>query len=150
LERFGILVDADANARARWLSIRGALEGCGYSDIPADLEPSGIVIDHELLPRVGVWIMPDNESPGMLEDYLAFLVPEGDPLFKQANHCLDEIPAEHRRYPEAHRTKALIHTWLAWQAEPGKPLGLAITKRFFETDGPHVGAFLAWLTRLFA
>lgn len=44
----------------------------------------------------------------------------------------------------------MIHTWLAWQDDPGTPLGQAITKRYLDAEGPHVAAFLSWLTRLFA
>jgi hypothetical protein len=108
------------------------------------------VIDHEDLPRVGVWDMPDNTLPGMLEDYLCFLVPAGDALFERAGRCVAEIPIDERRFAEAHLTKALIHTWLAWQDDPGTPLGQAITKRYFESEGPRVQGLLAWLTRLFA
>ena len=94
--------------------------------------------------------MPNNTSPGMLEDYLFFLVPAGDPLFERAGRCVEGIPVEERRFTEAHVSKALIHTWLAWQDDPGTPLGQAITKRYFDSDGPQVQALLGWLTRLFA
>jgi hypothetical protein len=150
LERFGIVVDADADIRSRWQSIRSVLNRAGYALIPDDPDPAGTVIEQEDLPRVGVRIMPNNILPGMLEDYLCFLVPTGDALFERATHCVDEIPVEERRFIEAHRTKARIHTWLAWQDDPGTPLGQAITKRYFEADGPRVQELLAWLTRLFA
>ena len=103
-----------------------------------------------ICPGSGVWIMPDNMSPGMLEDYLRDLLPEGDALFERARRCLDEIPVEDRRFLAAHLSKALIHTWLAWQDDPGTPFGQAITKRYFDSDGPHVQGLLDWLTRLFA
>ena len=45
---------------------------------------------------------------------------------------------------------SLIHTWLAWQDDPGRPFGQAVTKRYFDSDGPHVQGLLDWLTRLFA
>jgi hypothetical protein len=63
---------------------------------------------------------------------------------------VDEIPVEERRFAAVHSVKALIHTWLAWQDDPGTPLGQAITKRYFDADAPHVDQLLAWLTRLFA
>lgn len=118
--------------------------------MPEVPDPSGTIIDDESLPRLGVWIMPDNVLPGMLEDYMAFLVPDGDPLLVRAGNCVDEIPAEERRFAAVHRSKALIHTWLSWQEDPGTPLGLAITKRYFESEARYVSEFLAWLTRLFA
>jgi hypothetical protein len=150
LERFGIVIDADADIRTRWQEIKRILNRAGYGNIPGDPDPAGTVIDQQDLPRVGVWVMPDNILPGMLEDYLCFLVPAGDGLFDRARRCVDEIPAEERRFAEVHLTKAVIHTWLAWQDDPGTPLGQAITKRYFDADGPHVSQLLAWLTRLFA
>jgi hypothetical protein len=150
LERIGIVVDADANILARWQSIRSVLDRAGYAGAPDQPDPAGTVIGHDILPRVGVWIMPNNVLPGMLEDYLAFLVPTGDGLLQRVSESLDGIPPEERRFADAHRPKALIHTWLAWQAEPGKPLGQAITARYLDADNPHVAVFLAWLTRLFA
>ena len=150
LERFGVVVDADADIQARWRQIKGTLERAGYTSIPDSPDPTGTIVDHEDLPRVGVWIMPDNTLPGMLEDYLSYLVPKGDGLFERAKRCVSEIPVEERRFIESYFTKAWIHTWLAWQDDPGTPLGQAITKRYFDADGPHVSALLAWLTRLFA
>ena len=150
LERFGIVVDADTEIIIRWRAIKRILDREGYTGVPDHPDPSGMVIDHEKMPRIGIWIMPNNVLPGMLEDYLTFLVPAGDTLLERANHCLNEIPAGERRFAEVHRSKELIHTWLAWQEDPGTPLGQAITKRYFEAEGPHVVKFLAWLTRLFA
>jgi hypothetical protein len=150
LERFGIVVDADADIQARWRQIKGILERAGYISIPDSPDPTGTIVEHPDLPRVGVWIMPDNALPGVLEDYLSFLVPEGDVLFDRARRCVSEIPIEERRFIKSHFTKALIHTWLAWQDDPGTPFGQAITKRYFDSDGPHVQGLLDWLTRLFA
>jgi len=149
LERFGVVVDADTNILTRWQSIRDVLIRAGYPGLPDSPDPDGLVIDHEILPRLGVWIMPDNTLPGMLEDYLAYLIAHDDSLIALANETLDRIPVAERRFAEAHRTKALIHTWLAWQDVPGTPMGQAITRRYFAMDDEHVDRFLTWLTRLF-
>lgn len=149
LERLGIVVDSDVNILARWESIKAVLERAGYDGVPDRPDSRGTVIEHEVLPRVGVWIMPNNELPGMLEDYLALLVPAGDSLFERATQCVDAIPIGDRRFAEVHHTKALLHTWLAWQDDPGTPLGQAITKRYFAAEGRNVSEFLDWLTRLF-
>lgn len=150
LERLGIVVDADTDAAARWQSIKDILKRSGYVNVPERPEAAGTVVEHEILPRVGVWIMPDNLHKGMIEDFLSFLVPEDDTLIDRARASLDGIPVEERRFPAQRRTKALIHTWLAWQKEPGKPMGQAITATYFDTDDPRVAVFLAWLTRVFA
>jgi hypothetical protein len=146
VERLGIVVDVGT----RWKSIKGILDRAGYVGVPDRPDPAGTIVGHDVLPRLGVWIMPNNELPGMLEDYLAFLVPPGDLMLKRARESLDGIPLEERRFAEVHRSKALIHTYLAWQKDPGIPLGQAVMARYFETEGPQVVAFLAWLTRLFS
>lgn len=150
LERLGIVVDADTDLEARWQSIQGVLVRAGFADVPDRPDPTGTIVHHEILPRVGVWIMPDNTVTGMLEDFVAFLVPADDNLIERARKSLDEIPAEDRRFRPVHQTKALVHTWLSWQEDPGTPLGQAITKRYFKTDVQSVSDFLNWLTRLFA
>ncbi len=150
LERLGVVVDADTDIRVRWEAIMRTLSRAGYQDVLEHPDPAGTVIEHGLLPRVGVWIMPNNAFPGMLEDYLCFLVPPGDALFERATRCIDGIPLEERRFSETQATKALIHTWLAWQDDPGTPLGQAITKRYIQPEGNHIEDLLDWLTRLFA
>lgn len=149
LERLGIVVDADLDLAVRWGRLKAVLAGLGYTGLTDAPDPDGTVIPHGDLPRVGVWLMPDNVVPGMLEDYVARLVPPDDVLWPRARHCLGEIPDGERRFAAHHHAKALIHTWLAWQDDPGTPLGLAITKRYLDPSSPHVTRFLDWLTRLF-
>lgn len=77
LERLGIVVDADNDLESRWRSLKGILTRAGLAT-PDRPDPSGTVIDHEILPRVGVWLMPNNALPGMLEDYVGLLIPAGE------------------------------------------------------------------------
>jgi len=42
-----------------------------------------------------------------------------------------------------------MHTWLAWQEEPGKPLGTAITAKFLDANVAQVDVLVAWLKALF-
>lgn len=148
-ERFGIIIDADSNLTSRWESIAEVLRNAGYVP-PASPEAQGIILEQELMPRVGVWVMPDNTSPGILEDFLSHLVPEGDSLIGRARQVVGEIPESERLFSPVATTKAIIHTWLAWRKEPGTPLGLAITRRYLATDTPRAADFLTWLRRLFA
>jgi hypothetical protein len=48
------------------------------------------------------------------------------------------IPEAERRFGPLAEPKAIIHTWLAWQKEPGKPLGTAITARFLDPNVAEV------------
>ncbi|OAN65475.1 hypothetical protein A6A05_05825 [Magnetospirillum moscoviense] len=144
----GIVIDADQDIAARWQSLAGASAKAGVT-LPATPDPAGTIVETPGSPRVGVWLMPDNRTTGMLEDFVAFLVPEGDALFSRATDTITAIPADLRRFSEIHATKATIHTWLAWQDEPGRPMGQAVTKRILDPDCSQAAAFALWLRRLF-
>lgn len=149
IERFGIVVDANGEAEARWDSIRATLAAEGYEEVPRLLDPDGMVVratPHR--PLFGAWIMPDNGSPGALEDFVARLVPVDDPLWERAAEAVDAIPEALRRFPLARRSKAHMHTWLAWQEHPGSPMGQAITKGDLDGRAAHASSYIMWLRRL--
>lgn len=154
VKRLGVVVDADLDISSRWQSIRNILINRHYENVPTSLVPEGTIVELEDIPvigvpKVGVWIMPDNQLPGMLEHFVSFLGATSDPLWSIADNCLNDIPNEHRHFTENHRIKAHIHTWLAWQEEPGTPLGSAINKRYFDATAPHAQNLIAWIRRLF-
>lgn len=152
IETVGIVVDADADARARWDAVANRLRKAGYHDVPTDLPPEGLVLDapsRTLLPRIGVWLMPDNRVSGILEDFLAFLVPDGDELFVYIRKCMDDLAPQLCRFSSVKKPKALIHSWLAYQDDPGRPLGQAISARYLDPSIKHADIFAEWLRRLF-
>jgi hypothetical protein len=148
LEPLGVVIDADDNLGARWDSLKYTLSQAGYTSIPQEPLADGTILQQEDNPVIGIWIMPDNKLPGMLEDFVSFLVPQGDPLWEQAKDCLNEIPEPQRKFKK-HFAKAHIHTWLAWQEEPGTPLGSAINKRYLDADALHAKNLTDWVRRLF-
>ncbi|MBO0347835.1 hypothetical protein J0895_01665 [Phormidium pseudopriestleyi FRX01] len=154
LQTLGIVVDADQDLAARWQSIRDRLITSGYpkADILDSPRVEGWVYQpaDPYLKRVGVWVMPNNQLPGMLEDFVALLMPGDDNLRPKAEEILREIEGEGlNRYGEIHRAKALIHTWLAWQETPGMPMGQAITARVLQRESAIAQRFVAWLQQLF-
>lgn len=149
LECFGAVVDANGNPAARWEAIRNLLSAEGYADLPREPASDGIIIaPPEHRPRVGVWLIPDNTSPGMLEDFARALIHEDDEMWRRAVEAVDGIPEDLRRFSPVHRPKALIHTWLAWQEGPGSPMGQAITKGHLDARAPLAERFVSWLRRL--
>lgn len=93
--------------------------------------------------------MPDNQTKGILEDFLHFLVPTGSLLFSHVKSSVAGVPEGERRFSQLDQPKAIIHTWLAWQKEPGKPLGTAITAKFLDPNVAQVDVLVAWLKGLF-
>ena len=57
--------------------------------------------------------MPDNKTPGILEDFLRFLVPAGSKLFEHVQSSVESIPTDERQFEDIARSKVDIHTWLA-------------------------------------
>jgi hypothetical protein len=148
LEVLGILVDADSDLNARWQSLRGILTQSGYS-LPQIPTAGGTILREVDKPSIGIWIMPDNQLPGMLEDFAARLVTPGDALWTRAEFAVDSIPADERRFPTVQTAKAKLHTFLSWQTEPGKPIGLAVTAKYLNPDAPQAAEFIQWLRALF-
>jgi hypothetical protein len=152
VEALGVVIDADTDLAARWQSLSDRLTKAGYESVPVNPAPAGTILAppaDSLLPRVGVWIMPDNQTKGILEDFLHFLVPSGSELFGHVKSSVAAIPEGERRFSQLAEPKAIIHTWLAWQQEPGKPLGTAITAKFLDANVAQVDVLVAWLKELF-
>jgi hypothetical protein len=125
VESVGIVLDADTSLDNRWEAVRHRLLEAGYSATPVQPDSQGLVLpapSETILPKVGVWLMPNNRVPGILEDFLRYLVPPGNALFAYAEQSMNGIAEELRLFRPVDRPKALLHTWLAWQKEPGKPL----------------------------
>ncbi|GAB6395534.1 MAG: hypothetical protein MdMp024_1846 [Bacteroidales bacterium] len=151
--RIGIMVDADTDITKRWNQVIGILKRSGKYDCSNHVLPTGGLVLH---PRdshdsiIGIWIMPDNQLNGMLEDFVAQLASPGDVLMKKANSVLNELEVEKiQRYKAVHRPKAQIHTFLAWQDEPGYPMGTAITKKILNPGSGQAKPFIEWLEKLF-
>ena len=146
----GVVLDADHDLDARWESVCYRLRRTGYDQMPSAPCPDGTIIqppNDSPLVKVGVWIWPDNSSQGILEDFLRVLVPAQDPLLPHADSVVKSLPDY--RFTQNERPKAIIHTWLAWQSDPGRPYGTAITAGFLDACVPRVGLLVSWLRRLF-
>ncbi|MGR8932936.1 MAG: DUF3226 domain-containing protein [Gammaproteobacteria bacterium] len=152
-QALGIVVDADADLHTRWQSLRDRLVALGYAAAPMQPHASGTIInpvaDSEL-PTVGLWLMPNNQLPGILENFIALLIPnhESNILWQHATQSVADIPGQ-KAFPDVRLPKAQLHTWLAWQEEPGKPIGQAIAARYLDAQTEAAERFVAWIKRLF-
>ena len=152
----GAIVDADSSLDKRWNKIRKIVMSSGYDDVPNKPMKDGTIIEPpqaKYLPRLGFWIMPDNQSTGILENFLHGLIPEyslvpkSGSLYGHVVKSVDSIPD--RRFCDRKEPKAIVHTWLAWQKEPGEPMGRSISKDYFNLNAPEVDVFVSWLRRLY-
>jgi hypothetical protein len=147
----GFVFDADQEISSRWNAIVDRLKKTGF-ECPVSPVASGTVLTASIQgvsTTVGIWLMPNNADKGVLEDFLTELVQEGDQLLAHARTATDEAIRIDRQFPIVQRSKAVIHTWLAWQESPGLPFGTALTARYLRHDTPTALAFVAWFTQLF-
>ena len=141
----GILIDANADVSARWQSIGDLLHKEGMR-LPNRPESSGTIIKGDLC--VGVWLMPDNSTPGELEDFVAEMIPKDDPVWPLAEKYVDSIPNEDRQFAQGKELRAKIHAWLATRREPQK-MGAAIRTGWLDATAPAAKRLADWLTALF-
>ena len=153
ITNIGIIVDAnDEGPQKRWETIKSQLAHVFPSKILASISLSGngIVIEEQELPSVGVWIMPDNLSNGYLEHFLGNLIADDDSNLAFAEKTIGDLMGQvYCQFSISKQQKAVLHTWLAWQKEPGKSLGAAVKAGYFNIHAPIVQPFLTWFSKTF-
>lgn len=149
LKLLGVVVDADSDLTARWLSLRNTMVNAGYKAVPMIPDTNGTIVKQQGKITIGIWLMPDNILPGMIEDFIKFLVPEDDVLWPIAEDVVQRVIETDRKFRPSYKSKAYLHTWLAWQEEPGGPMRRAITKRYLNADASHAQQLIAWIRQLF-
>ena len=107
-----------------------------------------IIAESSRMPRIGIWVMPNNASNGELEDFLVTMLPDSDPVWPRAVAYIDGIPERDRKFKEGKALRAQLHAWLATRKEP-RPSGRAILAGDLRVDGILAGKFVDWLRRLF-
>ena len=105
-ETLGIIIDADTEIKKRWAALQ-AIFSKQEITLPNEIPTDGLILKINNI-TIGIWIMPNNDLNGMLEDFISFLIPKGDKLFPVANHTLYTIEKEKlNKYIPAHRSKKL-------------------------------------------
>ena len=147
LTHLGIIMDADQEPNNRWKSLYNACLP-NIPNFPQNLPAEGLIITLESGIKFGVWMMPDNQSRGMLETFLAYLVPDNN-LWQYTQNKVIEAKQQGATYRDYHLDKANIHTYLAWQDPPGKQLHDAVKQRILNRSHPQSANFLRWLQELY-
>jgi hypothetical protein len=155
----GIVLDADENIVSRWEQITDKLKRISSNyKIPENINSKGTIIeainsDEEEFPKVGIWIMPNNEKEGMLEDFLMEMAEESNYKggIQYAKECVENAKEKNfTSFKDTHKSKSVVHTYLAWHDEPSFTFGKAITKQEgFNPNTPLVQNFIDWLKNLF-
>ena len=143
LERLALIVDADGDASERVSAIRDiAIQ----LDLPWTYAGSGpIKIEASDGRRFGAWIMPDNQSAGMVESFCTAMIDtETDPIWRLAYEAMFEARRLGAQWRDTHMHRCHLYTWLSWQDTPGSPMGLAISKGILAGSPKNVQDFIEW------
>jgi hypothetical protein len=148
MEVIGVVLDADnPGIQGKWQALRQRLEPEGYV-IPGQPDHNGTILRSEGKPVIGIWLMPDNNLDGMLEDFCKQLA-HPDAIEFAESCVMQAREGGFSSFTETHCAKAAIHTYLAWQDEPGMPMGMAVTARALDPEQPIAHRFNDFLRALF-
>lgn len=152
VSNIGVVIDAnDVGVASRVARVTAAIRSA-YSDVDFTIEPTEQGWVKELKPGLtfGLWVMPDNVSPGYLEHFLARLIAEDSPDLALAKDFLTQTKATgNPQFPAIKDQKALLALYLAIQSQPGMNPQTAIRKGLLSHQKPLAQNFLTWFTNTF-
>jgi len=148
--RLGIVVDADESPAARWQELTRWLAPI-VQRVPSEPAKEGLVLEGVVPDTwVGVWMMPDNCVRGALEDLVQELLPPDDPCWALAQEQARTAMGRYgRNCSFGFALKSQLHTWLAWQEEPGMSFGQALNTKLLKHDTERACQFKEWFLKLF-
>jgi hypothetical protein len=150
LGRLGVVLDADTDLARQWGRVTRVLDEHGCRNVPASPIATGTIVETNDDKRIGIWVMPDNQHTGAIEDFVGNLIAEDDNLWPKAQADVNGIEVKDRRFKETYLSKAQIHTWLAWQEQPGTKMGETFRKKYLDPEHPHAQLFVSWIKQLLA
>ncbi len=144
----GIVLDADnPDHLDRWNQIADQLREENY-DVPAWPDEDGTIISHDNLPTIGIWLFPNNQTDGMLEDFLKEI--SCSQAIQCATECVQKADEQgHTNFRPNHYPKAIVRTLLSWQDKPSMFFGKAIENGVFDANHELAEKFVKFLRKLF-
>jgi len=150
----GIIVDVDGSEKdkksihSRWQSFcEIAKKDFGYK-LPKNFDKTKLNFQSDNdFAKIGLWLMPDNQSQGMLEDFVRKMIKSDDKLHLHAEDIVNNLPE--RRFGKTYTSKAIIHTWLAWQKQPNVDIYKGIDNKYFDVETELCNNFIEWIKDLF-
>lgn len=151
IRRIGVVVDANGNREKRIRDFNKALESNGYMTMT--LSEDGCVIhdDSKDVATVGLWIMPDNNHAGMIEDFYRHFIPADDLLLPEVNAFIDHLKQNPDIDSPAPETKAVVRTWLACQKKSESLMGFFLQnkKNRLDIHNDLAERFIGWINNVF-
>jgi hypothetical protein len=124
---------------------REMLRTLGYARPPIQIGTGAVYAHDDGLPSIGVWIMPNNTSDGMIEDFILNAVAAESAAWlekaRQTVASLDRPLFDRQR----HDSKAIVSTWLAWQRMPGKQIVSTVGDGLIDLETTQIQNLRQWL-----
>ncbi len=152
--RLAIIIDADYEQEQGLGYQRTIKQVCDraaeYEFSLVENQTEGLRFKHsDGLVEFGVWLMPDNQRDGMLEDFIKTCVKTDEQLlFNHAVQVVQDVP-EPKKFKSHHYSKAQVNTWLAWQKPPGHGLYYAVSDKLLDTEHALFQELEQWLKNIF-
>ena len=140
--RIGIIIDANNDLKGRWQSVCDKLRKSKLEiELPNMPDRDGFIQECGQQ-SIGIWLMPDNRNPGMIEDFIQKIIPD-DNRWELAVEFIDKAMENGIAFQES---KAKVHAWLA-VVEPGLRFGTVMDKNVFEFDNEDFHRFENWICK---
>jgi hypothetical protein len=150
---FAVVMDAETKPTSAWNRVRQFASNATpqFKNIPQTMPETGLILENENGVNVGLWVMPDNKSAGMLEDWLRRLVPDEHSALW--GHAVASVTTARSEFGAGCRdavlSKAHLHAHLSWQDPPGERIGAAIASKTLDPNSPSALPFVAWFNKVF-
>lgn len=152
--RLGLIVDADQKNHGGGVAntieqLNQALVKNQFQSGIKSQTNSGYFFEHALH-KCGVWITPNNQDDGIVEDFLLQSVKDkpNQSLLQHAKQIVDGLPTPTNF--NAHKiSKAYFSTWLAWQEQPSEISNLFRDHLIDENNIDFIN-LKSWLIELFS
>lgn len=128
VKSIGLVRDADESPIDTFTSLIDALANAGLST------PNTTMAFTDANPKIGIFIAPDNQNQGSLEN-LCIASLGDDPILACANEFLDCV-SRVQRIEHPHKSKALVQAYLAKEPEGDIHMGIASEKNIWNWDNP--------------
>lgn len=154
IEKLGVIVDADFKqdgtgfAKTHQRITRKLLEH-NYFLAPN----SNIAINQsdEVLPDIGVWIMPNHQDDGAFEHWIKENIHQDEQAFYEyVENIVNNVP--NPKFKSSQQLKVKIGTWLLWQEKPHLGAGNLFDKnidKLIDRNSDSYQALLEWFKIIF-
>ena len=148
-KNIGIILDANSSINKCYANIKSKIQNLPY-ELPQKFPNKEIIITslNTGMPKLGIWIMPNNKDGGGIEKFYLALANQINQKFIE--DCVRK--AENQgltSFKQQHFQKVVMHTYFTWQDQPGMLLYKAIGKVKLNYNLQVAKDFKNWLKELF-